>query len=229
MNKKERAAFIQKVLDYYFPNPSIPLKHTTAYTLLVATLLSAQCTDKRVNAVTPLLFAKASTPEAMMALSVDQIQTVIRPCGLFHSKAKYIKELSSILVHKYEGRVPDKIKTLEQLPGVGHKTACVVASQAFNQCAFPVDTHIHRCAKRWGLSSGVSVLQTEKDLKLLFPKQAWGTLHLQIIYFGRKYCPARGHITLHCPICRAFLPRGKGSIHPDKIAYFDDEDQKGQR
>jgi len=206
VNKKERVSFIRATLDHYFPSPSAPLKHSTAYTLLVATVLSARCTDERVNAVTPLLFAQASTPEAMAALPLQAIQTVIRPCGLSNSKAKNIQKLSVILVNEYGGWVPDDLNALEQLPGVGHKTASVVITQAFNKCAFPVDTHVHRCAKRWRLSLGRTILQTEKDLKLLFPKEAWGTVHLQIIYFGRKYCPARGHSALNCPICRVLFP-----------------------
>ena len=189
------------MLDRYFPNPSVPLKHTTAYTLLVATVLSARCTDERVNAVTPLLFAQASTPEAMAALPLHAIQTTIRPCGLSNSKSRNIQALSVILVNEYGGRVPENLSALEQLPGVGHKTASVVVNQAFKKYAFPVDTHIHRCAKRWRLSLGNTVSQTEKDLKSLFPKEVWGTVHLQIIYFGRKYCPARGHNILDCPIC----------------------------
>ncbi|WP_420421520.1 endonuclease III [Simkania sp.] len=201
MNKKQRAAFVQKTLNHHFPKTPIPLKHTSVYTLLIAVLLSARCTDKRVNEVTPKLFAKASTPKAMAALSVQTIQAIIKPCGLSPTKAKNIKKLSEILVEEYGSRVPKELEELEQLPGVGHKTASVVVAQAFKQPAFPVDTHIHRCAKRWGLSSGKNVQQTEKDLKALFPKASWRKLHLQIIFFGREYCTARAHKVSECPIC----------------------------
>lgn len=201
MNKKQRAAFVQKTLNHYFPKTPIPLKHTSAYTLLIAVLLSARCTDKRVNEVTPKLFAKASTPKQMAALPVNTIQAIIKPCGLSPTKAKNIQKLSEILVEEYGSRVPKELEELETLPGVGHKTASVVVAQAFKQPAFPVDTHIHRCAKRWGLSSGKNVKQTEKDLKTLFPKTSWRKLHLQIIYFGREYCTARAHKVSECPIC----------------------------
>jgi len=201
MNKKQRAAFVQKTLNHYFPKTPIPLKHTSAYTLLIAVLLSARCTDKRVNEVTPKLFAKASTPKQMAALPVNTIQAIIKPCGLSPTKAKNIQKLSEILVEEYGSRVPKELEELETLPGVGHKTASVVVAQAFKQPAFPVDTHIHRCAKRWGLSSGKNVKQTEKDLKALFPKTSWRKLHLQIIYFGREYCTARAHKVSECPIC----------------------------
>ena len=201
MNKKQRAAFVQKTLNHYFPKTPIPLKHTSAYTLLIAVLLSARCTDKRVNEVTPKLFAKASTPKEMAALPVHTIQAIIKPCGLSPTKAKNIQKLSEILVEEYGSRVPKELEELEQLPGVGHKTASVVVAQAFKTPAFPVDTHIHRCAKRWGLSSGKNVKQTEKDLKALFPKASWRKLHLQIIYFGREYCTARSHKVSECPIC----------------------------
>lgn len=192
---------IQEILDEYFPSPPIPLAHTDPYTLLIAVLLSAQCTDVRVNQVTPRLFARASTPQAMILLSVQEILEIIRPCGLGPSKARAIWQLSQDLIEKHEGKVPASFEALEELPGVGHKTASVVMSQAFKEPAFPVDTHIHRCAKRWGLSSGKSVKETEKDLKRLFPKSSWNKLHLQIIYFARTYCPARGHDALGCPIC----------------------------
>jgi endonuclease-3 len=197
MNPKE----IARILDHFFPHPEIPLLHTGPYTLLIAVLLSAQCTDARVNQVTPQLFALANTPQAMSALSEEEIASVIRPCGLYRTKAKAIRSLSAILVKKYKGKVPQSLAALEALPGVGHKTASVVRVQAFHKSAFPVDTHIHRCAKRWNLSSGISVEQTEKDLKALFPRSKWGKIHLQIIYFARTYCPARGHDALHCPIC----------------------------
>jgi endonuclease-3 len=201
MNKKQRVAFVQKTLNHYFPKTPIPLKHTSTYTLLIAVLLSARCTDKRVNEVTPNLFAKASTPKAMAALPIQTIQAIIKPCGLSPTKAKNIKKLSEILIEEYGCRVPKELEELEKLPGVGHKTASVVAAQAFKQPAFPVDTHIHRCAKRWGLSSGKNVKETEKDLKALFPKNSWRKLHLQIIYFGRTFCMARAHKVSECPIC----------------------------
>lgn len=201
MNKKQRAAFVQKTLNHYFPKTPIPLKHTSAYTLLIAVLLSARCTDKRVNEITPKLFAKASTPKAMAALPVQTIQAIIKPCGLSPTKAKNIKKLSEILLEDYGSQVPKELEELEKLPGVGHKTASVVVAQAFKQPAFPVDTHIHRCAKRWGLSSGKNVKETEKDLKALFPKNSWRKLHLQIIYFGRTFCMARAHNVSECPIC----------------------------
>ena len=172
MNKKQRAAFVQKTLNHYFPKTPIPLKHTSAYTLLIAVLLSARCTDKRVNEITPKLFAKASTPKAMAALPVQTIQAIIKPCGLSPTKAKNIKKLSEILLEDYGSQVPKELEELEKLPGVGRKTASVVVAQAFKQPAFPVDTHIHRCAKRWGLSSGKNVKETEKDLKALFPKNS---------------------------------------------------------
>lgn len=199
---KKKAQQIQKILDELFPEPSIPLQHTDPYTLLIAVLLSAQCTDARVNLVTPALFAKASTPEKMVQLSIEEITQFIRTCGLSNTKARAIWNLSKILIDKHHGKVPASFAHLEALPGVGHKTASVVMSQAFNEPAFPVDTHIHRCAKRWGLSSGKNVEQTEKDLKKCFPKNTWNKVHLQIIYFARKYCPAKGHDPKKCPICK---------------------------
>ena len=198
-----RARTVKRILDKLFPRPKIPLKHKNAYTLLIAVVLSARCTDKKVNEITPKLFAKASTPEKMAALPQSTIQSIIKPCGLSPAKSKAIKNLSKILVEDYGGKVPKDWEALEKLPGVGHKTASVVMAQAFKEPAFPIDTHIHRCAKRWGLSSGKTVKQTEKDLKALFPKASWIKLHLQIIYFGRKYCPARGHKIENCPICSA--------------------------
>lgn len=203
MTKEENVVTIRRILNRLFPNPPIPLKHTSHYTLLIAVLLSARCTDKRVNEISPKLFAKAATPEAMAELTVKEIESIIRPCGLGPAKARAIKKLSEILVEKYHGKLPRTLEELEELPGVGHKTASVVAVQALKQPAFPVDTHIHRCAKRWGLSSGKNVKQTEKDLKSLFPKKSWGKLHLQIIYYARTYCPARGHILDKCPICKS--------------------------
>lgn len=200
-NKKQTAKEIQRILDAMYPEPPIPLKHKDSYTLLIAVLLSAHCTDARVNKVTPDLFALADTPEKMIQLPINAIETAIRSCGLWQRKAKAIWDLSEMLVKKYGGKVPNDFDSLESLPGVGHKTASVVMSQAFHQVAFPVDTHIHRCAKRWGLSSGKSVQQTEKDLKALFPSRKWNRLHLQIIYFAREYCQARQHQVALCPIC----------------------------
>lgn len=201
VTKREKVVFIMSRLDELYPEVPIPLKHKDPYTLLVAVLLSAQCTDKRVNEITPVLFSKADTPAKMMKLSVEQIEQVIRPCGLGPSKAKGIHGLSDQISNKYKGQVPQSFAELEGLPGVGHKTASVVMSQAFGIPAFPVDTHIHRLIYRWGLSSGKNVVQTEKDCKRLFPKSKWNVLHLQIIYFGREYCPARGHDFSKCPIC----------------------------
>lgn len=202
MNKKTRAKRIQDILDRLFPNPEIPLQYQDPYTLLIAVILSAQNTDKKVNQVSPALFAKASNPQQMIALKPEEIATIIKPCGLSNTKAKAIWNLSKILVKQYKGKVPNSLSALETLPGVGHKTASVVVSQGFGQAAFPVDTHIHRCAKRWGLSCGKNVQETEKDLKRLFPKKSWNKLHLQIIYFAREYCPARGHKKEQCPICQ---------------------------
>lgn len=201
MRKKEKGEKIRKILSELYPSPGIPLKHQDHYTLLIAVLLSAQCTDARVNTITPKLFHKANTPQKMMNLPVQEIEEIIRPCGLAPRKAKAISELSKILVQEYEGKVPCSFEELEKLPGVGHKTASVVMSQAFNEAAFPVDTHIHRCAKRWGLSNGKNVVQTEKDLKKVFAKKDWNRLHLQIIYFAREYCQARKHVIADCPIC----------------------------
>lgn len=201
MRKAERVKKIQEILDDLYPNPAIPLQHKDPFTLLIAVLLSAQCTDRRVNLVTPALFARADTPKAMAEVPVAEIEEMIRTCGLAPTKARAISELSKILVEKHGGEVPNSFKELEALPGVGHKTASVIMIQAFGHPAFPVDTHIHRCAKRWGLSNGKSVEQTEKDLKRLFPEENWGKLHLQIIYFARERCPARQHDPASCPIC----------------------------
>lgn len=202
--KREKAAQIAVILDELYPEVPIPLEHSDPYTLLVAVLLSAQCTDERVNKVTPHLFALAHTSEEMAKQDVNTIEDIIRPCGLAPRKAKAISELSKILVENYNGQVPEDWEALEALPGVGHKTASVVMSQAFGRPAFPVDTHIHRLAWRWGLSNGKNVEQTERDLKALFPEESWNKLHLQIIYFGREYCPARGHDPNQCPICSKF-------------------------
>lgn len=200
----EKAASIADILNRLYPNPPIPLKHEDAYTLLIAVLLSAQCTDERVNKVTPMLFDRAKTPAKMVTLAVADIQEIIRPCGLSPRKSKAIYELSQILLDKFDGEVPATFEDLEALPGVGHKTASVVMTQAFGVPSFPVDTHIHRLAYRWGLSSGKNVEQTEKDLKAIFPPESWAKLHLQIIYFGREYCPARGHNPQECPICSKY-------------------------
>ena len=201
MNKKEKAERIRSLLNELYPEPPIPLKHHDSFTLLIAVLLSAQCTDARVNTVTPGLFKKAKTPQKMAKLPVQVIEEIIRPCGLAPRKSRAISELSQILIDQHEGQVPNSFEALEALPGVGHKTASVVMSQAFHQPAFPVDTHIHRCAKRWGLSKAKNVKQTEEDLKKIFPKDSWNRLHLQIIYFAREYCQARAHKVEDCPIC----------------------------
>jgi len=202
MNKKERVAFVAETLERLYPETPVPLDHTDPYTLLIAVLLSAQCTDERVNKITPHLFERANTPQQMVLLSIDEIREIIKPCGLSPFKSKAIHGLSEILIEKYEGEVPQSFEALEALPGVGHKTASVVMSQAFGVPAFPVDTHIHRLATRWKLTNGKNVEQTEKDLKRLFPKETWNKLHLQIIFFGREYCPARGHKIEDCLICR---------------------------
>jgi endonuclease III len=200
MTRAEKATRILEILDELFPVVPIPLDHVDPYTLLIAVVLSAQTTDKKVNQVTPALFARASTPAAMAALPVEEIHYLIREIGLAKQKAKNIKRLSEILVEN-GGRVPQTFEELEALPGVGHKTASVVMAQAFGKPAFPVDTHIHRLAERWGLSSGKNVEQTERDLKAVFPEEAWGKVHLQIIYFGRERCPALYHALDACPIC----------------------------
>ena len=207
MKKSERASFIIKVLESYYPETPIPLDHNDHFTLLVAVLLSAQCTDERVNTVTPILFKKAKNASEMSILSEDDIYKIIKPCGLGPKKSKAIKELSEILVKQYNSIVPSDIKKLEQLPGVGHKTASVVISQGFGVPAFPVDTHIHRLAQRWGLSKGKNVVQTEKDLKKIFPKDKWNKLHLQIIFWGREFCSARACFGLNCEICKGCYPK----------------------
>ena len=204
MRKKEKATEIATILNELYPTTPIPLTHKDPYTLLISVLLSAQCTDVRVNKTTPGLFAKADTPQEMIKLDVKEIEDIIRPCGLSPRKSKAIHGLSQILLDKHNGKVPQSFEYLEELPGVGHKTASVVMSQAFGVPAFPVDTHIHRLAQRWGLSSGKNVVQTEKDLKKLFPEETWNKLHLQIIFFGREYCPARGHVKEACPICSKY-------------------------
>ena len=204
MRKKEKATEIANILAELFPETPIPLEHKDSYTLLIAVLLSAQCTDERVNKITPLLFKRADTPQKMVTLAVSEIEDIVRPCGLAPRKAKAIYELSAILLEKYNGEVPAEMAALEALPGVGHKTASVVMSQAFGQPAFPVDTHIHRLAERWGLSDGKNVVKTENDLKALFPEESWNQLHLRIIFYGRKYCPAKAHHIEKCPICVKF-------------------------
>ena len=209
MDLSDKASRIASQLEALYPDPPIPLDHRDAYTLLVAVLLSAQCTDERVNQVTPALFTLADNPFDMAKQDVDTIREIIRPCGLSPQKSKAIKRLSEILVEDYNGEVPANIDALETLPGVGHKTASVVMSQAFGEPAFPVDTHIHRLAQRWGLSSGKNVAQTEKDLKRLFPKDSWNALHLQIIYYGREFCSARGCDGTVCDICRTCYPNRK--------------------
>jgi len=195
---------IQQILDELYPETPIPLQHKDPYTLLVAVVLSAQCTDERVNQITPLLFEKADNPYDMMKLSVEDIRDIIKPCGLSPTKSKAIAGLSRILVEQHGGLVPQTFEELEALPGVGHKTASVVMSQAFGVPAFPVDTHIHRLATRWGLTDGKNVEKTERDLKAAFPEDSWNKLHLQIIFFGRSHCPARGHDAAACPVCSLY-------------------------
>ncbi len=209
MLRKERAAYIQNRLQQLYPETPIPLDHKDPYTLLIAVLLSAQCTDVRVNQITPLLFVRADTPRDMVKLSVEEIKEIIRPCGLSPMKSKGIAGLSQILLDEHGGQVPADIKALEALPAVGHKTASVVMAQAFGVPAFPVDTHIHRLAQRWGLTSGKNVAQTERDLKRLFPESRWNDLHLQIIFYGREYCTAHGCDGRVCQICRSVYPDRK--------------------
>lgn len=201
MKRSDKIKFISDTLDELFPDPPIPLDYTSPFTLLVAVVLSAQCTDIRVNQVTKVLFKAADTPKKMVKLGVERIAEIIKPCGFFNTKSKNIYNLSRTLVEKYDGEVPRTFGELEALPGVGHKTASVMMIHAFKVPAFPVDTHIHRLAKRWGLSDGSSVEQTEADLKKIFPKEEWEKRHLQIIYFGRTYCKAMGHKPENCPIC----------------------------
>ena len=216
MLKKQRCEYIAQRLDALYPNPPIPLHHRDPYTLLIAVLLSAQCTDERVNQVTPALFALADTPAAMATKSEEAIRAIIRPCGLSPQKARAIRTLSQILVDDYDSEVPADMAALETLPGVGHKTASVVMSQAFGEPAFPVDTHIHRLAQRWGLTSGKNVTQTERDLKRLFPRDSWNRLHLQIIYYGREHCSARGCDGTVCEICRTCYPNRKKPLRTRK-------------
>ena len=192
MTKSDKVLYVINELERLYPKTPVPLLHTDPYTLLIAVLLSAQCTDERVNKITPILFKKADNPFDMVELKVEEIKSIIRPCGLSPKKSKAIHELSNILINKYQGQVPNNLSLLEELPGVGHKTASVVVSQAFGEPAFPVDTHIHRLMYRWGFTNGKNVVQTEKDAKRLFPKEIWNKLHLQIIFYGREYSPARG-------------------------------------
>lgn len=213
MLKKERAEFILHRLNQLYPETPVPLDHSNIFELLVAVLLSAQCTDERVNKVTPTLFAQANNPFDMQDVPLDTIYQIVRPCGLAPQKSKAISTLSSILVRDYNGEVPEDMAALESLPGVGHKTASVVMSQGFGHPAFPVDTHIHRLAQRWGLTKGKNVVQTERDLKKLFPQQEWNKLHLQIIFYGREYCTARGCDGRVCDICTTCYPNRK---HPFK-------------
>lgn len=214
--RPDRAAFVDRRLAELYPAPAIPLLHRDAYTLLVAVLLSAQCTDKRVNEVTPQLFALADTPQKMAEVPVEEIQRIIRPCGLSPQKAKAISGLSRLLIERHGGKVPRTFEELEELPGVGHKTASVVMIQAFGVPAFPVDTHIHRLAQRWKLTSGRNVEQTEADLKKLFPREHWSALHLRIIYYGREHCTAWGCDGTVCEICRTLNPRRKSIVRVTK-------------
>jgi endonuclease-3 len=209
MNKSERVQFILSTLEELYPETPIPLNHSDPYTLLIAVLLSAQCTDERVNQITPLLFAKANNPTDMLKLSVEEIRDIIRPCGLSPMKSKGIYGLSKMIMEEHGGLVPQSFEALEAMPSVGHKTASVVMSQAFGVPAFPVDTHIHRLAYRWRLSPAKNVEQTEKDLKRQIPERLWNKAHLQIIFMGREYCPARGHIVEKCPICSVLGCREK--------------------
>jgi endonuclease-3 len=212
MTKSEKVSDILDILQKFYPAPEVPLQHKDAYTLLISVLLSAQCTDVRVNQVTPHLFKQADNPYDMMKLSIEEIREIIKPCGLSPMKSKGIAGLSRILVEKYNGQVPNTFEALEELPAVGHKTASVVMTQWFGVAAFPVDTHIHRLAYRWGLTNGKNVDQTEKDLKRLIPEEKWNKAHLQIIYFGREYCPARGHDWKACPICKKYIRRELRSL-----------------
>ena len=216
MKKMERVKYIISYLDSIYPDTPIPLTHQNHYELLIAVLLSAQCTDERVNQVTPSLFSLANNPDMMIKLSSQKIYEIIKPCGLGPKKSKAIYDLSNILVKEYKSQVPESFEALESLPGVGHKTASVVMSQGFGHPAFPVDTHIHRLAQRWGLTNGKNVNQTEKDLKRLFPIENWNKLHLQIIFYGREYCTARGCDGTKCPICKACYPNRKNPKKTNK-------------
>lgn len=216
MNRQERADYIAVRLNELYPNPPVPLDHLDPFTFLIAVLLSAQCTDKMVNRVTPQLWKLASNPCDMATQSREAIQEIIRPCGLSPQKSKAIKELSEILVRDYQGKVPADFEALQTLPGVGRKTASVVISQAFGEPAFPVDTHIHRLAQRWKLTTGRNVLQTEMDLRKLFPRDTWNRLHLQIIFYGREHCSARGCDGTKCEICQTLFPKRRRGIETKK-------------
>ena len=209
MNKSQRTRVISNILNKQYKTTPVPLNHKDPFTLLIAVLLSAQCTDERVNKVTPILFSKADTPKKIINLSEKEIYKIIKPCGLGPQKSKAILGLSKILIKNHKGRVPKDLENLEKLPGVGHKTASVVSSQAFGMPTFPVDTHIHRLSQRWGLTKGKNVLQTEKDLKNSFPENKWGKLHLQMIYWGREFCTARACWGLECKICKSCYPKRK--------------------
>jgi len=212
MNKSRKSKLILKILNQIYPKTSIPLKHTNKFTLLVSVLLSAQCTDVNVNNVTKNIYPKYNKPEHFVKLGRKKIETLIKKIGLFRVKAKSVYLMSKLLIKNHNGKVPNSFEELEELPGVGHKTASVVMSQGFGQPAFPVDTHIHRLAQRWGLTSGKNVVQTEKDLKKLFPKKSWNKLHLQIIFYGREYCKARECYGISCKICSTCYPNRKKPI-----------------
>ncbi len=214
LTKAERVAFIDARLAQLYPSPPVPLDHRDPFSLLIAVLLSAQCTDERVNQVTPALFASADNPQAMAQLTVEAIREIIRPCGLSPQKSKAIRRLSEILIEEHEGQVPQSFEALERLPGVGHKTASVVMAQAFGVPSFPVDTHIHRLAQRWGLTRGRNVAETERDLKRLFKRERWNDLHLQIIFYGREFCTARGCDGRVCDVCTTCYP---ARVHPKKV------------
>ena len=216
MTRAERAELVHRRLEELYPEPPIPLDHRDAFTLLVAVLLSAQCTDERVNRVTPGLFALADTPQRMQEIPVEEIKEAIRSCGLAPRKARAISELSRLLVENHDGEVPDSLVALEALPGVGHKTASVVISQAFGVPAFPVDTHIHRLAQRWKLAKGKNVADTEQSLKKLFPEESWNQVHLRLIFYGRQHCTARGCDGMVCEICRTLFPDRKSPVRTKK-------------
>jgi endonuclease-3 len=216
MNRKERASIVHQRLNEHYPETDVPLDHQDPYTLLVAVVLSAQCTDKMVNRVTPDLWKLADNPHAMSRQPVEKIRKIIQPCGLSPQKSKAIRELSKILVEEHDGIVPQSFEALEKLPGVGHKTASVVMAQAFGVPAFPIDTHIHRLAQRWGLTNGRSVVQTERDLKAMFPESSWNCLHLQIIFYGREHCTARGCDGTVCGICRELYPKRRKPVATKK-------------
>ncbi|PPR25171.1 MAG: Endonuclease III [Alphaproteobacteria bacterium MarineAlpha9_Bin4] len=216
MNKRQRINYIISLLEKLYPVTPVPLKHKNKFELLIAVILSAQCTDERVNLVTPKLFKKANNPKKMSMLSINTIYNIIRPCGLAPKKSQAIQSLSKILLEKYNGKVPKSFASLEMLPGVGHKTASVVMSQGFGLPAFPVDTHIHRLAQRWKLTNGKNVKQTEQDLKKIFPEEKWNKLHLQIIFYGREYCSARGCDGTKCNICKTCFPKRKSPIKTKK-------------